>query len=282
MNETVKWSVHIKPNRSIWDLKIKEIFNNKDLIFLFVKRDIITVYKQTILGPIWFFLQPVMTMLVYIFIFAKIAGLSTDGIPQPLFYLAGIIIWNYFAECFNQTSNTFNNNANIFEKVYFPRLIIPLSKILSSLIKFIIQYALFISFYIYYIIYDNNITLTSWILITPFLIILMAGLGLGLGLIFSALTTKYRDLKFLISFGVQLVMYSTPIIYPLNSVQGKARTIIEYNPFTHIIEAFKFSYFGQGELSCSGLLYATIFAGVSLLLGLLIFNRTERNFIDTV
>lgn len=286
-NKKESWSTVIKPKTSIWDINFKEIWDYRDLLFLFVKRDIVTVYKQTILGPVWFFVQPLMTMFVYIFVFGNIAQISTDGLPQALFYLSGIIIWNYFADCFNQTSDTFTQNANIFGKVYFPRVIVPLSKVLSALIKFFIQFILFIVVLIYFLIVGAEVTPSFLIVITPILLFLMAGIGLGTGLIFSSLTTKYRDLKFLIIFGVQLMMYATPVIYPISSFgfTNKGlfiREIMFWNPFSHILETFKFIFLGRGEFNIIGLIYSGFFTLTVLLLGILMFNKTEKKFMDTV
>ena len=276
------WTIYIKPKRSLFQINIKEIWEFRDLIFMFIKRDIVTLYKQTILGPIWFFIQPILTMLVYIFVFANIAKLSTDGLPESLFYLSGIIMWNYFAECFNQTSDTFSQNSQIFGKVYFPRLILPISKIISGFIKFLIQSLLFYVVFFFYLVTTDFLNPSWWILLSPLLVILMAGFGLGFGLIFTSLTTKYRDLKFLIQFGVQLLMFATPIIYPLSSVKGKLLTIMNYNPFTHVFESFKFAFLGKGVNNIEGLTYSVIFMLFVLFLGVLIFNKTEKNFMDTV
>ncbi|MCB0478117.1 MAG: ABC transporter permease [Crocinitomicaceae bacterium] len=277
-----EWSTIIKPKTSVWNLYIKEIWAYRDLLILFVKRDIITVYKQTVLGPIWFFVQPILTTLVYIFVFGGIAGISTGGIPKPLFYLSGIILWNYFADCFTLTSDTFIKNQNIFGKVYFPRLILPLSIVVSGLIKLAIQFTLFIAFYVYYYFQSGIAPNYSAILILPYLLLLMAGLGLGFGLIFSSLTTKYRDLKFLIVFGVQLFMYATPIIYPMSSIGVTAKEILFYNPLTHIIEAFKYGFIGEGEFNGLGLVYSGVVTFIVLTSGILLFNRTEKSFMDTV
>lgn len=280
MNE--EWDLIIKPQQKLLNFNLKEIWQYRDLLTLFVKRDIVTLYKQTVLGPIWFFVQPIMTMLVYIVIFGNVAGISTDGIPKPLFYLSGIIIWNYFSGCFMETSNTFSTNQDMFGKVYFPRLIIPLSKVVSGLIKFAIQFLLFLIIYIYFIFDGVNISASLSLLFIPLFLLIMAGIGLGLGLIFTAMTTKYRDLQFLIQFGVQLLMYTTPIIYPMSSVEGNLKTLIYLNPLAHIVEAFKYSFLGQGELSLYGLGYASLFTIVILISGVLIFNKTERNFVDTI
>ncbi len=277
-----QWDIIIKPKRGLFSLNLSQVYHYRDLLFLFVKRDVITVYKQTILGPIWFFVQPILTMLIYMFVFGNIAKLSTDGIPQPLFYLTGIIIWNYFSECFNQTSDTFTKNANLFGKVFFPRLVVPLSKIIAGLIKFFIQFGLFLVVFFYYLFKGSNVHPSYLIILLPLLLFLMAGMGLGFGLIFSSLTTKYKDLKFLIQFGVQLLMYASPVIYPLSSIPEKHRFWLEINPLTHVLEAFKTTFLGSGVLSINGLIYSTIFTLVILFIGTVIFNKTEQKFMDTV
>jgi len=277
-----QWDLIIEPKRSWFKLNLKQVFQYKDLLFLFVKRDVITLYKQTILGPIWFFVQPILTMLIYVFVFGKVAQISTDNIPQPIFYLSGIIIWNYFAECFNQTADTFTKNANIFGKVFFPRLVVPFSKVVAGLIKFCIQFCLFFAVYLYYYTTTDSIQPNYLITLLPILLILMAGLGLGFGLIFSSLTTKYKDLKFLIQFGVQLLMYATPVIYPLSTIPEKHQIWLQLNPLTHVIETFKTMFLGSGSFSWMGLLYASGFMFSILLLGIIIFNKTEQKFMDTV
>ncbi len=276
------WDLEIKPKKGWLDLNFKELIQYKDLLFLFVKRDVVVVYKQTILGPLWFFIQPILTTLIFTFVFGNIAKIPTDGIPPVLFYLSGIVLWNYFAECFNQTSDTFIQNASIFGKVYFPRLILPLSKVISGLIKFFIQFLLLIAVYLYYLNQGCLIQMQASILLFPILIILMAGIGLGLGLIFTALTTKYRDLRFLIQFGVQLLMYATPVIYSLQSLPEKYRSWIALNPLSHLIEIFRNGLLGTGCLDLSGLLYTTLFTSIILLAGMIIFNRNEKSFMDTV
>jgi lipopolysaccharide transport system permease protein len=243
---------------------------------------VVTVYKQTVLGPIWFFVQPIMTMLVYIVVFGNIAGIPTDGIPKPLFYLSGIIIWNYFSECFLKTSDTFTVNQDMFGKVYFPRLIMPLSKVVSGLIKFFIQFILFLVLYLYFLVDGVPVQLGFELLLVPYFIVLMALLGLGFGLIFTSMTTKYRDLKFLIQFGVQLLMYATPIIYPMSEIPEKIRYFIFFNPLSHIVEGFKLAFLGQGSLTTSGLLYSSACTLIVLIVGILIFNKTEKTFVDTV
>ncbi len=276
------WDLIIRPQRHLLDVRLIELWHYRDLLYMFVKRDIVTVYKQTVLGPIWFFLQPILTMLVYIVVFGNIAKIGTDGIPQPLFYLSGIIIWNYFAESFNSTSTTFRTNAYIFGKVYFPRLIVPLSQIVSGLIKFLIQFGLFLAVLGYFLFTRNDIQPNLWLFSTVYLLLLMAGLGLGFGIIFSALTTKYRDLVFLIQFGVQLAMYATPIIYPMSLLGERMRSIMWWNPIAHLVETFKYGFLGAGEASVSGLFYSSCFTLVVLFLGIVIFNRTEQTFLDTV
>ena len=276
------WTIEIKPKKKWLDVDIKGIWRYRDLYYMYVKRDIITVYKQTVLGPLWFIIQPVFTTIMFVFVFGNLAGISTDGMPQPLFYMAGILLWTYFTSCFNACSNVFANNAGVFGKVYFPRLVVPLSSITSSLIKFGIQLLLFIAMYIYFATQGAPIMVNGYILLFPFLIFMIAFHALSWGLIVSALTTKYRDLQQLVAFGVQLLMYATPVIYPMSTTGGTVRTILELNPLTPIFAAFKYSCMGCGSLSWGGLLYSFIFLAVTLFLAVIIFNRTERNFMDTV
>jgi len=276
------WDVILKPKRKLLDLNLKSLWSYRDLLFLFVKRDIIIIYKQTILGPLWFFIQPVMTTIIYIFVFGNIAKLPTDGLPQPIFYLSGIIMWNYFSECFIRTSDTFTQNAGVFGKVYFPRLITPISLLISNVLKFLIQFALFFVFFIYYWSSGIDINIQPEIVIFPVLILLLALTGVGFGLIFSSLTTKYKDLKFLIAFGVQLIMYATPVIYPMSTLPSNIQSILWWNPLTHIIEAFKFAFLGAGSFDVNGLIYSIFFALVILFFGIIIFNKTEKSFMDTV
>ena len=274
----------IRPKRHAFDINFREIWQYRDLLRMFVKRDIITVYKQTILGPIWFIVQPILTTAIYMVVFGRIAQISTDGTPQALFYLSGITIWNYFAESFNTTANTFIQNANIFGKVYFPRLIMPISKVVSGLIKFAIQFGFFLVIYFYFILKGNPNVNPNWtIALLPVYVALMAAYGLGAGIIFTSLTTKYRDLKFLLTFGVQLLMYASPVIYPVSTIpDGTMKTIILYNPFTPILEGFKYAFLGAGHFSWWGLGYSVLFAAVLLTVGIVVFHKTERNFIDTV
>ena len=275
----------ITPKKHLLDVNLKEIWSYRDLLFLFVRRDFVSVYKQTVLGPIWFFIQPLFTTLIFTLIFGRLASIPTDGLPQILFYMCGITCWNYFAECLNKTSNTFTMNAGIFGKVYFPRLVLPMSIVISNLFKFCIQFLLFGGFLIYYLNTGANINPNLHILLLPFFLILMAGLGLGFGIFISSLTTKYRDFQFLIMFGVQLFMYATPIVYPLSLAKEKLGTyswIALANPMTSIIEAMKYAFLGQGEFNWMYLGYSTIFMLILLFVGVITFNKVEQNFMDTV
>ncbi len=280
--EQEEWDIVIKPKIGFFELNLKQVFSYLDLLILFVKRDLVVVYKQTILGPTWFFLQPIMTMLIFIFVFGRIANISTDGIPRPLFYLSGIVMWNFFAECFTKTSNIFVANAAVFGKVYFPRIITPFSIIISNGIKFAIQFGLFLAMYFYFVATGANVHATWHLALFPVLLLMMATLGLGFGLIFSSLTTKYKDLTFLIQFGVQLLMYATPVIYPLSSIPDRYKFYMLANPISSIMETFKLSFLGEGTFSIGGLIYSAVFAVIVLLFGILIFNRTEKSFMDTV
>jgi lipopolysaccharide transport system permease protein len=282
-NMTEKWTEVISPKRSLLAINLKEIWRYRDLIMLFVRRDFVSQYKQTILGPIWLFIQPLFTTLTFFFVFNQIAKIPTDNIDPILFYLSGITLWNYFSDCFNKTSNTFVANAGIFGKVYFPRLATPISIVFSNLIKLGIQVLLFLAIMSYQIIFKGaEVNINLHILILPFLIVLMAVMGLGLGIIFSALTTKYRDLSFLLTFGIQLLMYATPIIYPLSYTSGKLHTIISMNPLTPILESFRYAFFSIGSFDWSGLAYTSIFSFSVLFLGIIIFNQVEKSFMDTV
>lgn len=278
-----KWDLVIEPQSSLLSINFKEIWRYRDLLMMFVRRDVVTVYKQTILGPIWFVVQPILTTLVFMLIFGRIANISTDGRPQILFYLAGITIWNYFAECFNSTSKTFKENESIFGKVYFPRLIMPLSKVTGGLIKFAIQFAMFLVFFL--VLYFMGATVEpNWtIVLFPVLILMMAGYGLGTGILFTSLTAKYRDLTFLLQFIVQLLMYASAVIFPVSSIEDpQTRQLILLNPFVHIIEAFKYMFLGAGYFSWDGLGYAFGVMMVMLTIGVLVFNKTEKTFMDTV
>lgn len=286
------WTTVIKPRNSLFAVNFKEIWDYRDLWFLFVKRNIITQYKQTILGPVWFVIQPVMTVIMYMVVFGGIAGIPTDGVPEALFYLAGVCMWQYFADCLGKTANTFVDNAGIFGKVYFPRLIIPLANVTSNLVRFGIQLALYVVVYIYFVLaHGDHVTCAPnlYALLFPALVLLLAGLALGFGIITSSMTTKYRDLQVLFSFIVSLWMYATPIVYPLSQVAGRSlygvslKTLMCLNPVTPIIETFKYGTLGAGEFVGWGWLgYSLGFAVVVLLVGVLIFNRVQKSFMDTV
>ena len=277
-----EWDLVIEPQSSLFDLHLKDVWRYRDLLWLLVKRDFVSFYKQTILDPLWLFIQPLFTTIIFTFIFGNLAGLSTDGLPQPLFYMAGLTAWNYFADCLTKTSTVFRDNAQIFGKVYFPRLIMPLSIVVSNLVRFGVQFLLFVLMMLYYYFHHANFHITTAIVLFPLLVLLIALLGLGLGLIITALTTKYRDLAFLISFGVQLMMYATTVIYPLSAAPTKYKFLIGLNPMTGIIEAFRYGFLGRGVISFNTLGYAIIVTVVSLILGVIIFNKTEKTFVDTV
>jgi lipopolysaccharide transport system permease protein len=277
-----EWDLTIEPQTSLFELNLKDVWRYRDLLWMFVKRDFVSFYKQTILGPLWFFIQPLFTTIIYTFIFGGLANLSTDGLPQPLFYMAGITAWNYFADCITKTSTVFKDNANIFGKVYFPRLIMPLSIVASNLVRFGVQMILLFIMMGYYAMHDASFAITRAIMLFPVLVLLMALLGLGLGLIITALTTKYRDLAFLVTFGIQLLMYTTTVIYPLSSAPEKYKTLISLNPMTGILEAFRYAFLGRGQISINTLGYSTLFTIVVMVLGVVIFNKTEKTFVDTV
>ncbi|MCD6019430.1 MAG: Membrane protein of an transporter complex [Bacteroidetes bacterium] len=279
------WDLVLDPKTKWYSLRLNELFRFKDLLLLFVRRDFVSIYKQTILGPLWFFVQPIITSIIFAITFGMLGGISTDGLPQILFYLTGITLWNYFSDTLVKTSDTFTANASIFGKVYFPRLIVPLSVVLSNLVKFGIQFLLFLAVWLYYIITTDKVHPNSTILLIPFLILLMGFLGLAMGIIISSITTKYRDLKFLVSFGVQLLMYASPIVFPLSLVTEKYpqyKIFIIANPITSIIEAFKYAFLGVGELNFFYLGYSLLFTIVLFFIGLIIFNKVEKSFMDTV
>lgn len=278
------WTTIIKPKTSLFHVDFKELWQYRDLYRMFVKRDIVTWYKQTILGPLWFFIQPILTTLMFMIVFGGIAQISTDGLPQPLFYLAGICLWQYFSESLTQTSNTFISNTHVFGKVYFPRLVVPLATVTSNLVRLAIQMSLFLIVYLYYFIFtDAAIQPNLYLLLTPVLILLLAGLALGFGILFSSMTTKYRDLTFLLSFCVQLWMYATPVIYPLSTIKNeKLHFLMSLNPITSIIETFKYATLGVGSYSSYALLYSAIFTVLILCTGILVFNRIQKTFMDTV
>ena len=276
-----QWTETIESSHSLFDLKLKEVWRYKDLVYMFVKRDFVSGFKQTILGPLWFFINPIFTTIVFVFVFGNIAKLSTDGIPQVLFYLAGITLWNYFSSCLTGTSNIFTANASIFGKVYFPRLVMPITIVISNLMKFGVQFMLFLAVWIFYL-SKGQIEPNMWILATPFLILLMAVFALGVGMIFSALTTKYRDLQMLLGFGVSLMMYATPVIYPVSSITGVWKKLAYYNPLTGIFECFKYGWMGSGEISVEMLIISTGIILVLLVIGTVTFNKVEKSFMDTV
>jgi lipopolysaccharide transport system permease protein len=276
------WDLVIRPKRHLLDINLKEIWNYRDLVMLFVRRDFVAKYKQTILGPFWFILNPLISTLMYTLVFAGIAKIPTEGIPPQLFYLSGIVAWSYFASCLNGTSSTFLSNAGIFGKVYFPRLVSPISVIISSMVQLGIQILLLSSFMIYYSLSGYNIQINSHLFYIPLLIINLALLGLGFGIIFSAMTTKYRDLTNFLGFGVQLWMYITPVIYPSSAVPEKYRIFVFINPVAPLVEAFKFGLIGAGEFNPGRLLYSVVFTIILLFIGVILFNRTEQNFMDTV
>ena len=274
----------IKPHKKWLDIDIKGIWRYRDLYYMYVRRDIVTQYKQTILGPLWYIIQPLFTTIMYMFVFGGLAGISTDGAPQPLFYMAGIVLWSYFNECFTVSSDVFGVNANVFGKVYFPRLVVPLSGVTSGLLKMLIQLCIFVVIYVYYVLVlpAGTLGINSSVLLFPILVFMIAMHGMSWGLIISSMITKYRDLKFFIQFAIQLFMYATPVIYPLSAAPEKYRDIIALNPLTPIFEAFKYSCLGCGSLDWSGLLYSTMFMCITLFFAVVIFSRTERNFMDTV
>lgn len=272
----------IESGHNLFDLPLKEIVNYRHLLFQLINRDVLALYKQTILGPIWFFIQPILTTVVFTFVFGKLAGVSTDGLPQPLFYLAGIINWNYFSECLNKTSTVFKDNVQIFSKVYFPRIIVPISTSISVLSRYVIQLLVFlISLFIYY--YKGaQFHITPIIFAFPLMVIVMAALGLGLGIIISALTTKYKDLAFLVAFGLQLLMYTTTVIYPLSAAPENLKWVIQLNPMTSVIEIFRYGFLGKGDFTVSSIAYSLITSALILFTGVIAFNKVERTFIDTI
>lgn len=275
------WTEIIEPQSNLLNINLKEVWRYRDLLLLLVKRDFVTYFKQTILGPIWFFVNPIFTTIMFTFVFGNLAGLSTDGAPQVAFYLSGIVLWNYFSNSLNQTANVFTTNANIFGKVYFPRLIMPLAVVTSNLMQFGVQFILFIGVVVYYTIL-GDLSPNAWILFTPVLIILMAAFALGVGMIFSSMTTKYKDMTMLLTFGVQLFMYATPIIYPVSAMNERFKEIILLNPLTAIVECFRFAYLGVGDFDGSMLVYSIIVILVLLIIGTLVFNKVQKGFMDTI
>lgn len=282
MNEPQqKWTETIDSDHSLFDLKLKEVWKYKDLVYMFVKRDFVSSFKQTILGPIWFFINPILTTVVYLIIFGRIAQLPTDGAPPLLFYLAGVTLWNYFSASLLATSSTFSGNAGIFGKVYFPRLVTPLSIVISNLMRFGVQFILFLVAWVYYF-SKGQVHPNIWVLATPFLIVLMALFALGVGMIFSSLTTKYKDLSMLLGFGISLYMYATPVIYPTSALRGIFKEIALYNPLTGIFECFKYAWIGVGDFSPVMLGISTVIIIILLMIGVVVFNKVEKTFMDTV
>jgi len=280
--DTENWDLIITPRKKWYDLQLADVWRYRDLITLFVRRDFVSRYKQTILGPLWLIIQPIMNSIVFTVIFGNIARLPTDGLPQILFYMSGTVLWHYFSNCLSGTSQTFISNANLFGKVYFPRLVIPISLVISNLITLAIQFSLFMAFWLYYFSIRADIHFSMWALALPLLIFLMAGLGLGFGIIISSMTTKYRDLNYLVSFGVSLWMYASPVIYPVSTIPERWRWVANINPITPIIETFRAGFLGAGDASWARLGYSAAFMIVVMFIGVIIFNRVEKTFIDTV
>jgi lipopolysaccharide transport system permease protein len=277
-----KWDMIISPHRNLFDLRLGELWHAHDLIMLFVRRDFVAGYKQTILGPLWYLIQPLLTTLVFTVIFGQIAKLPTDGLPPFLFYMCGTVIFTYFASSLSKTSDTFVSNAAMFGKVYFPRLSVPVSILISNLIAFVIQFGFFLGFLGYFYLRGTKLHMSWWVLLTPVLLLMMAGLSLGFGIIVSSLTTKYRDLRFLVQFGVQLLQYVTPVIYPLSSMSPKYQALIRLNPLTSVVEAFRYAYLGSGSVNLLQLGYSFAIMVVAIAIGAVIFNRVEATFMDTV
>lgn len=282
--EKEDWSIVINSRPKWFQLNFKEIWNYRDLVLLFVRRDFIAQFKQTILGPLWHLIQPILTTMMFLLIFGRIARISTDGIlPPTLFYMSGIIIWSYFSTCLTNTSNTFVANASIFGKVYFPRLVLPLSIVISNLVRFGIQFLLLLVMMVFFHFKGYPIHFTIYWLFIPVVVVMMAGIGFGLGVIISSMTTKYRDFAVLLTFAVQLGMYATPIAYPLSFLQDRSyRWIIEANPLSPLVEFFRFCLFGKGTFDAASLTYSVVFMFIVVFAGILIFNKVEKNFMDTV
>lgn len=284
-NNANDWLFEITPKNKFFSLNLKEIWQYRDLLFLFVKRDVITVYKQTVLGPLWYLIQPLFTSITFTIIFNNVAGINTGSVPPFLFNLAGITVWNYFTSCLNGTSDTFKSNAGIFGKVYFPRIITPLSVVISNLIKFGIQFLIFIAFFIFYCFKGHVLNINFLSIFFPLLIINMGILGLGLGMLISSMVTKYRDFSYLVVFGIQLLMYLSAVMYPMELIKAKLPSygwMVEFNPLAYIIETARYMLFGIGEISILGLLYTFGITILIFFIGLLVFNKTEKSFIDTV
>ncbi|MEZ4798577.1 MAG: ABC transporter permease [Flavobacteriales bacterium] len=281
--EVENWDIVVESKTPWFNLQLKHVWHYRDLLFLLVKRDYVASFKQTVLGPLWFFIQPLMTTFVYIFIFGRVAKISTGSTPGILFYFMNVVLWNYFASCLLSASNTFVGNANLFGKVYFPRLIIPMSSIFSNLLKFGVQFAMFILMMAYYYFAQPGSIHPTWsVLFFPFILLAMAMLGSGVGMIISSMTTKYRDLNHLVAFGVQLFMYATPVVYPLSFLKNGAGMLLMINPLTSLFELYRYMFLGEGSFNAMGLAYSFGFAAVAMAIGVIVFNRVEKSFIDTV
>lgn len=280
-HKNTEWTNVISSEHSLFKLNLKEVWDYRDLVYMFVKRDFVSSFKQTILGPLWFFINPIFTTVVYLIVFGNIANLSTDGAPKILFYLAGVTLWNYFSSSLGGTSNVFVGNAGIFGKVYFPRLVMPITIVISNLMRFGVQFLLFLVVFFYYW-YKGEVTPNWWVLFTPIFILLMALFALGVGMIFSSLTTKYRDLSMLLTFGISLYMYATPVIYPTSMLSAKIQPYAKYNPLTGIFEGFKYAWMGVGEFHPIMLVYSSVIILILLAIGTVIFNKVEKGFMDTV
>ena len=280
-NNNTEWTNVISSDHSLFKLNLKEVWDYRDLVYMFVKRDFVSSFKQTILGPLWFFINPIFTTVVYLIVFGNIANLSTDGAPKILFYLAGVTLWNYFSSSLGGTSNVFVGNAGIFGKVYFPRLVMPITIVISNLMRFGVQFLLFLVVFFYYW-YKGEVTPNWWVLFTPIFILMMSLFALGVGMIFSSLTTKYRDLSMLLTFGISLYMYATPVIYPTSMLSAKIQPYAKYNPLTGIFEGFKYAWMGVGEFYPIMLVYSTIIILILMAIGTVIFNKVEKGFMDTV
>lgn len=277
-----EWDLVLTPQKKLFDLQLEKIWRYRDLLFLLVKRDFVAFYKQTILGPLWFFIQPLFTTITFTVIFGRLAGISTDGLPQPLFYMVGITMWNYFADSLTKTSTVFRDNSSIFGKVYFPRLIMPMSIVVSSLIKFGVQLLLLFVMMIAYVIKGYHFTFSPYLFFFPLLLVLMAAMALGIGMIISSLTNKYRDLTFLVGFGIQLLMYAAPVIYPVSSLPDSYRKWVMLNPMSQVIEIARLGLLGEGYFSWLSFTYTIVVTFLILLTGTIVFNKIEKNFIDTV
>ncbi len=280
-NKNTEWTNVISSEHSLFKLNLKEVWDYRDLVYMFVKRDFVSSFKQTILGPLWFFINPIFTTVVYLIVFGNIANLSTDGAPKILFYLAGVTLWNYFSSSLGGTSNVFVGNAGIFGKVYFPRLVMPITIVISNLMRFGVQFLLFLVVFFYYW-YKGEVTPNWWVLFTPIFILMMSLFALGVGMIFSSLTTKYRDLSMLLTFGISLYMYATPVIYPTSMLSAKIQPYAKYNPLTGIFEGFKYAWMGVGEFHPIMLVYSSVIILILLAIGTVIFNKVEKGFMDTV